>query len=103
MPITITQKKIQEATYVSLIGPFMNYYAEIPYATNNIEAAWICNNSKLKHLWCSAYTRAQIDRMIKDYGGQIITLYPSGLDFDWYEFEQFRASLKDKDSITGIL
>lgn len=101
--ITVTTNKKEEATYVSLVGPFMNYYAEIPYATNNLEAAWICNNSKLQHLWCSTYTREQVDRMIKDYGGQIITLSPSGLGFNWFEFEQFRASLKDKDSITGIL
>lgn len=103
MPITITRKIDKEATYVSLVGPFMNYYAEIPYATNNIEAAWICNNSKLKNLWCSTYTREQVDRMIKDYGGQIITLYKEGLDFSWYAFEELQASLKDQNSITGTL
>ena len=96
----VTQTVKDKAVYVSLIGPLMNLYAKVPYAENSIEAAWICNKSKLKSLWCSAYTLEEVERCIADYGGSIIELYKDGLDFDMYELGQLRQQLKVKEEIT---
>ncbi len=90
---------VEEAVYVSLIGPLLGYYARIPYANNSIEASWICNNSKLKSLWCSTYTREAAEKAIEEYGGQFIELYADGLNFDMYELEQLREQIKGADSV----
>lgn len=99
MNIAITVPVRDKATYVSLIGPFLNYYAKVPHAENSVEAAWICNNSKLKSLWCSTYTLEQVEKMIQEYGGQIIALYSDGLDFDMFELQQLRRQVGDSDVI----
>ncbi len=97
---TIRRGVIDKAVYVSLIGPLMNLYAKVPYAENNIEAAWICNSSKLKSLWCSTYTLEDVERCIADYGGSIIELYKDGFEFDLYELEQLRQQLTGKEEVT---
>lgn len=85
---------IEGANYVSLIGPFMNYYAKVPYARNNIEARWLCNQDRrLKSLWCSTYTLEQVVDCIHKYGGQVIELYRDGMEFDMDEFEKFKAEV----------
>lgn len=103
MNIAITQKVVEEAVYVSLIGPFMGYYARVPYARNSIEAAWICNQDRrLKSLWCSTYTLEKAQECILKYGGGgIIELYRDGLEFDLDELAQLREQLNGKKEITG--
>lgn len=84
----------EDAVYVSLIGPFLNYYALVPYAQNNVEARWICNQDRrLKSLWCSTYTYDQVVEAIHKYGGQLIELYKDGLEFDMDELEKLRAEI----------
>ncbi len=100
----ITQKVNKEATYVSLIGPFMNMYAKIPYAENNIEAAWICNQDRrMKSLWCSTYTLEQVQECIGSYDGAIIELYSEGLEFDMGELYQLRRQLEGKKEVSGAI
>ena len=102
MSITITQKIVDKAVYVSLIGPFMGKYARIPFADNSIEAAWICNQDRrLKSIWCSTYTLEAVHEAIEKYDGEIIELYADGLDFDMYGLEQLREQLKGKKEVTS--
>ena len=104
MVAVITQKVNKEATYVSLIGPFMNMYAEIPYAENSVEAAWICNQDRrMKSLWCSTYTLEQVQECITSYGGTIIELYAEGLEFDMNELWQLRKQLEGKEEVSSAI
>ncbi len=90
--LTIKMNVVEDKVYVSLIGPFMNYYAKVPYAKNNAEAGWLCNaDRRLKSLWCSTYTLEQVTECIHKYGGQIIELYADGMEFSMDEFEKFKA------------
>lgn len=101
MNITITQKIVDKAIYVSLIGPFMNMYAKVPYAENSVEAAWICNTDpRLKRLWCSTYTLEKVEECIEKYGGKIIELYADGLEFHLHELKQLREQLKGKEKVS---
>jgi len=100
MSIVITMKIKEEEIYVSLIGPFMNMYAKVPYATNNVEARWLCNaDRRLKSIWCSTYSKEKVDECIEAYGGSIIELYADGMGFDMFEFEQLRKSIKEHQEI----
>ena len=102
MVAVITQKVVDKAVYVSLIGPFMNMYAKVPYAENNIEAAWICNQDRrMKSLWCSTYTLEQVQECIASYDGAIIELYSEGLEFDMGELYQLRRQLEGKKEISS--
>jgi len=103
MNITITQKIVDKAIYVSLIGPLMSKYARVPYADNSVEAAWIINQGKLKSLWCTTYTLEAVQECIRKYGGEIIELYEDELDFDMYELEQLREQLKGKEKVSCLV
>jgi len=104
MPINVDINIKDKEVYVSLIGPFMNMYAQVPYARNNIEARWICNQDpKLKHIWCSTYSLKKVQEMIKSYGGTIIHLNASGLEFHLHELEQLREQLKGKDEVSNAI
>lgn len=59
--------------YASLVGPLLGLYLEAPdevQTPNEFSAA--LTNSKLRYLWCSIYTREQVERQIKDYGGAFL-------------------------------
>jgi len=102
--LSVTQKIVSGATYVSLIGPFMNMYAQIPYAQNSIETAWICNQDRrMKSLWCTTYTHKQVLECIQKYGGTIIELYADGFEFDMWELEKLREQLRNKEEVTSDL
>ena len=102
MVAVITQKVVDKAVYVSLIGPFLGKYARIPYADNSIEAAWICNQDRrLKSLWCSTYTLEAAQECIRKYGGEIIELYADGLEFHLHELKQLREQLKGKKEVSS--
>ena len=104
MVAVITQKVVDKAIYVSLIGPFLGKYARVPFANNSIEAAWICNQDpRLRHLWCSAYTLEAAQECIRKYGGEIIELYADGLEFHLDELEQLREQLKGKEEVSSAI
>ncbi len=101
--LEVTQIVVDEEVYVSLIGPLMNLYARVPYAENSVEARWICNQSKLKSLWCATYTLEEVHRCLVEYGGAIIELYADGFDFDMGELYQLREQLNGIEEVTSCL
>ncbi len=77
--------------YVSLIGPLLNYYALVPGARTLEEARLMCNTDRrLQSLWCTAHTKEEVDYCITKYGGQIITLYEGGMEYDHFALTLLR-------------
>ena len=77
--------------YVSLIGPFLNLYALVPGAKTPEQARLMCNTDRRLHsVWCSVYDRAGVDKCIKEFGGQIITLYEGGMEYDPEKLRELR-------------
>lgn len=81
-----------DRVYVSLVGPFLGYYARIPGARSDIEARILCAATKgLKHIWMSVYTKEEVLECIERYGGQFIALDSAALE-GWDEVYELRAS-----------
>ena len=81
--------------YVSLVGPFMNKYALVPGAETHEEARLMCaTDRRMKSLWCATYGRVEVDRMITKFGGEIITLYADGMEYDADALWQLREREK---------
>lgn len=103
MGISMTHTVIEDAVYVSLIGPFLGYYAKIKGARNNLEAALMCNTDRrMQSLWCSTYTLEQVEKCIEEFGGQIIEI--GELDYDAHALMDHRrameaAGMPDKVSV----
>jgi len=78
--------------YVSLVGPLLGFYALVPGAETLEQARLMCNTDRrLRSLWCSAYTKEEVDRCIEQYGGQIIILYRDGMEYDYEALQELRA------------
>ena len=70
-----------DRTWVSLVGPFMGKYAQIPGAASDIEARLICNATNgLKHIWCTTYSYTEVLKCIEKYGGEIVTINGDSLE-----------------------
>lgn len=57
--------------YASLVGPLVGLYYPVPTDDENI-ARRMMNSSKLRSLWCSIYTKEQVDACIAKYEGSIL-------------------------------
>lgn len=69
--------------YASLTGPLLGLYFPLPRFLNPMSARVALNTSKLKGLWCSVYTREEVGRQIKQFGGLMLDDgYARLLDFD---------------------
>jgi len=83
---------VDKPIYVSLVGPFLNFYALVPGANTEEEARLMCaTDRRLTSLWCSVYDRAGVDRCIEEFGGQIIELYEGGMEYDPEALRHLRA------------
>jgi len=89
---------MNERIYASLVGPFLNFYAELPEAQNLAEGRLMCaTDRRLEQLWCSVYVEEKVDEMIQRWGGQKIKLYASGMEYDVDELRAMRARRKEKE------
>ncbi len=83
-----------DQVYVSLIGPFLGYYARIPDVKSDIEARLICNGTRgLRHIWFTTYSLKQVEANIARFGGQIIKLRGQEME-GWNEVYEHRAAHK---------
>ncbi len=70
--------------YASFVGPLLGYYAKIPGARTEGEARHMLNGDRrMKYLWMSMYTHAEVLDGIKQFGGQIIVI--KHLDAPYYD------------------
>ncbi len=87
-----------DQVYVSLVGPFLGYYARIPGAKSDMEARILCNATKgMKHIWMTTYTKEEVAEMIVMFGGAILNLKQSAFK-GWDDVYRFR---KANDGTTG--
>jgi hypothetical protein len=75
----------QPVLYASLTGPLLGLYLPLPF-DNQIAARVALNTSRLKGLWCSVYTRPEVEQQIKEYGGVLLPArFAELLDYDAHE------------------
>lgn len=71
--------------YASLTGPLLGLYYPLPFH-NEDECRRALNSSRLKSLWCSIYTQAEVAEQIAEYGGTIMpSEFAAKLDYDHHE------------------
>lgn len=70
--------------YASLTGPLLGLYFPLPDQLATREQRWLAmNSSKLAKLWCSVYDEQEVDRQIKQFGGEKLSDRLSrSLDYD---------------------
>jgi hypothetical protein len=75
-------------SYASLMGPMLGVYYPLPF-DNELQNRAALNTSRLSKLWCSVYTRDEVERQIKDFGGLILPDEFAGrLDYDAFAVEK---------------
>lgn len=83
--------------YVSLVGPFIGYYAEVIGAKSRLHARIMCCQDRwMQRLWCNVYDFGQVSDHIGMYGGKILKIEPLDADQSWagdsayYEYHEER-------------
>lgn len=74
--------------YASLMGPLLGIYYPLPF-DNERQNRIVLNTSKLSKLWCSVYTRNEVEEQIKRFGGQMLPdEFANKLDYDSFAVEK---------------
>jgi hypothetical protein len=77
-----------ERQYASLMGPLLGLYYPLPFESEYKNRIAL-NTSRLKSLWCSVYSREQVEVQVKQYGGIILPdNFARKLDYDSHAVEQ---------------
>lgn len=68
--------------YASLMGPLVGVYYPLPF-NNEGKNRIALNTSRLQHLWCSVYTRKEVEAQIERFGGLMLPdKFVHDLDYD---------------------
>ena len=78
-----------ETYFVSLIGPLLGCYLKIEDAPDKMTLRVALHHSRLKRLWCSIYTRANMPNEMELVGKPaiIIPCRYSNMPEDWHKYE----------------
>jgi hypothetical protein len=57
--------------YASLIGPLLGLYYPLPFESEAKNRAALAS-SGLKHLWCSIYDKAEVEKQVARFGGGML-------------------------------
>ncbi len=78
----------EERYYASLMGPLLGVYYPLPFQQERKNRAAL-NTSRLKSLWCSVYSREEVERQVKQFGGYIMPdEFADKLDYDSFAVEE---------------
>ena len=74
--------------YASLMGPLLGLYYPLPF-DNERQNRIALNTSRLKGLWCSVYTRKDVEDQIRQFGGMMLPdEFANKLDYDSFAVEK---------------
>jgi hypothetical protein len=80
---TCSEERNSSQLYASLVGPLLGVYYPLPLQFNNAQCRAALNTSRLKNLWHSVYTAAEVQRQIAAYGGIALDAgFADKLDYD---------------------
>jgi hypothetical protein len=69
--------------YASLVGPLLGVYYPLPLAFTNSQCRAALNTSRLRNLWHSVYTGAEVTKQIAQFGGVALAVsFADKLDYD---------------------
>ncbi len=74
--------------YASLMGPLLGVYYPLPF-DNERQNRVALNTSRLSKLWCSVYTRKEVEEQIEQFGGVMLPdEFANKLDYDSFAVEK---------------
>lgn len=77
--------------YASLMGPLLGVYYPLPFESEGKNRIAL-NTSRLKGVWCSVYSREEVEMQIQQFGGVMLPdEFANRLDYDSFAVERGAA------------
>lgn len=75
-------------SYASSMGPLLGLYYPLPF-DNELQNRKALNTSRLSKVWCSVYSRDQVEEQIKQFGGLMLPdEFATKLDYDAFAVDE---------------